>query len=141
VTVTVCCNLSRTVAEKNIFNFLSGYASANTYRVEAQFDNDCESQSAIQAKNKIGSVHLPTLPNVEPATSTGRVASIWPEIEAALATGKSSGRCSMLPALMGWTFLILSFAFTCPGCVEQREKKQSAGFNYDPFSIQKQLID
>jgi hypothetical protein len=24
---------------------------------------------------------------------------------------------------------------------EQREKKQSDGFNYDPFSIQKQLID
>jgi hypothetical protein len=24
---------------------------------------------------------------------------------------------------------------------EQREKKQSAGFDYDPFSIQKQLID
>jgi hypothetical protein len=24
---------------------------------------------------------------------------------------------------------------------EQREKKQSDGFHYDPFSIQKQLID
>ena len=39
-------------------------------------------------KTKSDLVHLRTLPNVEPATSTGRVAWIWPEIEAALATGK-----------------------------------------------------
>jgi hypothetical protein len=39
-------------------------------------------------KTKSDLVHLRTLPNVEPATSTGRVAWIWPEIEAALAAGK-----------------------------------------------------
>jgi hypothetical protein len=39
-------------------------------------------------KTKSALVHLRTLPDVEPATSTGRVAWIWPEIEAALATGK-----------------------------------------------------
>src|ERR1700733_10350973 len=39
-------------------------------------------------KTKSDLVHLRTLPNVEPATGTGRVAWIWPEIEAALATGK-----------------------------------------------------
>src|SRR5271156_2254007 len=32
--------------------------------------------------------HLRALPGVEPATRTGRVAWIWPEIEAGLATGK-----------------------------------------------------
>lgn len=39
-------------------------------------------------RTKSGLVHLRSLPSVEPATSTGRVAWIWPEIEAALATGK-----------------------------------------------------
>lgn len=32
--------------------------------------------------------HLRALPGVEPASGTGRVAWIWPEIEASLATGK-----------------------------------------------------
>src|SRR5580704_3380564 len=44
--------------------------------------------SQHKRKTKSDLVHLRTLPDVEPATSTGRVAWIWPEIEAALATGK-----------------------------------------------------
>src|SRR5271157_132737 len=46
------------------------------------------SVSPSRKRTKSDLVHLRTLPNVEPATSTGRVAWIWPEIEAALATGK-----------------------------------------------------
>ena len=44
------------------------------------------SPSVKRAKSDL--VHLRTLPSVEPATSTGRVAWIWPEIEAALRAGK-----------------------------------------------------
>jgi len=39
-------------------------------------------------KRKIDLVHLHHLTAVEPATSTGRVVWIWPEIEASLAAGK-----------------------------------------------------
>jgi hypothetical protein len=41
-----------------------------------------------KTKKKTDLVHLRSLPELEPATSTGRVAWIWPEIEAGLATGK-----------------------------------------------------
>src|SRR5579864_6211271 len=47
---------------------------------------DPASQSRRRTKSHL--VHLRSLPGVEPATSTGRVAWIWPEIEAGLATGK-----------------------------------------------------
>ena len=39
-------------------------------------------------KTKIDLVHLRSLPAAEPATSTGRVAWVWPEIQAGLSTGK-----------------------------------------------------
>jgi hypothetical protein len=49
----------------------------------------CSSEAAQPSKRtKSDLVHLRSLPSAEPATSTGRVAWIWPEIEAALATGK-----------------------------------------------------
>jgi hypothetical protein len=46
--------------------------------------------SAAQPRKRSKSdlVNLRSLPSAEPATSTGRVAWIWPEIEAGLATGK-----------------------------------------------------
>src|SRR5579864_9087642 len=47
---------------------------------------DPASQSRRRTKSHL--VHLRALPGVEPATNTGRVAWIWPEIEAGLATGK-----------------------------------------------------
>jgi hypothetical protein len=131
-------------------------------------------------KTKSALIHLRTLPDVEPATSTGRVAWIWPEIEAALATGKKlrevfdAARADGLdipypqfrvyvsrlrnrrlkqvlnsepqprtavnpPAIPTAEPPVLSDPFR--NLRDQREKKQAAGFNYDPFSIQKQLID
>jgi hypothetical protein len=108
------------------------------------------------------------------------VAWIWPEIEAALGTGKklrevwdaaradgfeipypqfrvyvSRLRNRLLrrpPALApqpcapdksAVTSVSTSPAASDPfrNLREQREKKQSTGFDYDPFSIQKQLID
>ncbi len=132
-------------------------------------------------KTKSDLVHLRMLPNVEPATSTGRVAWIWPEIEAALATGKklrevfdaarADGLDIPYPQFRVYVSRLRSrqrkqgplesqsqplTAINPPAkptsgppepgdpfrnLREQREKKQSAGFNYDPFSIQKQLID
>jgi len=124
-------------------------------------------------------VHLRALPSVEPATCTGRVAWIWPEIEAALRTGKklreiwdaasadgldipypqfrvyvSRLRKRLLKFLPGTATemhaarsAVTSSSEPPPpsdpfrNLREQREKKQSTGFDYDPFSIQKQLID
>jgi len=42
----------------------------------------------LQRRRKTDLVHLRSLPAAEPATSTGRVAWVWPEIQAGLATGK-----------------------------------------------------
>jgi hypothetical protein len=132
-------------------------------------------------KTKSDLVHLRTLPNVEPATSTGRVAWIWPEIEAALATGKklrevfdaaradgldipypqfrvyvsrlrSRRRLNHPQATAQQPHAAADSPATPTSAVpvpsdpfrnlrEQREKRQSTGFNSDPFSIQKQLID
>jgi len=136
--------------------------------------------SPSSKKTKSHLVHLRTLPSVEPATRTGRVAWIWPEIEAALGTGKKlrevweAARADGLdipypqfrvyvsrlrnrllnhppaPAPQphaadksGATRASGSSASSDPfrNLREQREKKQSTGFDYDPFSIQKQLID
>jgi hypothetical protein len=41
-----------------------------------------------QRRTKTDLVHLRSLPAAEPATSTGRVAWAWPEIQAGLVTGK-----------------------------------------------------
>ena len=131
-------------------------------------------------KTKSHLVHLHTLPSVEPATRTGRVAWIWPEIEAALGTGKKlrevwdaaradgldipypqfrvyvsrlrnrllNHRVAPAPQTRaadksGATPASGSAAPSDPfrNLRDQREKKLSTGFDYDPFSIQKQLID
>jgi len=136
--------------------------------------------SPSRKRTKSDLLHLRTLPSAEPATSTGRVAWIWPEIEAALGTGKklrevwdaaradgfdipypqfrvyvSRLRNRLLrhppaPALQpcaadksAATSASASPVASDPfrNLREQRERKQSAGFDYDPFSIQKQLID
>jgi hypothetical protein len=126
-------------------------------------------------------LHLRSLPGAEPATSTGRVAWIWPEIEASLATGKklrevwdsirADGLDIPYPQFRVYVSRIRSRQSrqrrlepaTTPRAAaessaepqpqspaptdpfrnlrEQRDKKQSDGFSYDPFSIQKQLID
>jgi hypothetical protein len=131
-------------------------------------------------RTKSDLVHLRTLPSVEPATSTGRVAWIWPEIEAALGTGKKLREVWEAARADGFDIPYAQFRVYVsrlrrrrrnhppepapqPGAApksaatsasgspapndpfrnlrEQREKKQLTGFNYDPFSIQKQLID
>ncbi len=136
------------------------------------------SQSRKRTKSDL--VHLRTLPSAEPATSTGRVAWIWPEIEAALGTGKKLREVWDAARADGFDIPYPQFRvsvsrlrhrllnqLTAPApqpyasdqsavtsasgspassdpfrnLREQREKKQSTGFDYDPFSIQKQLID
>lgn len=137
--------------------------------------------SPSKKRTKSDLVHLRTLPSVEPATGTGRVAWIWPEIEAALGTGKKLREVWDAARADGFDIPYPQFRVYVsrlrhrrrlnhppepaqqPGAAvksaaasaseppppsdpfrnlrEQREKKQSAGFNYDPFSIQKQLID
>ncbi len=132
-------------------------------------------------RTKSALVHLRALPAVEPTTSTGRVAWVWLEIEAALATGKklreiwdaahADGLDIPYPQFRVYVSRIRrrrlvrqstspnatpataadqspSFAPESPASNDpfrnlrdQREKKQSTGFHYDPFSIQKQLID
>ncbi len=132
-------------------------------------------------RTKSALVHLRVLPAVEPTTSTGRVAWIWCEIEAALATGKklreiwdaayADGLDIPYPQFRVYVSRIrrrrLARQSTTPDVEptaaydpssdsspespmpndpfrnlrDQREKKQSTGFHYDPFSVQKQLID
>ncbi len=136
--------------------------------------------SPSRKRTKTDLVHLRTLPSVEPATSTGRVAWIWPEIEAALATGKKLREVWDAARADGFDIPYPQFrvyvsrlrgrlrnhtpapepqldasdksaATSANGTQpsndpfrnlrEQREKNQSSCFDYDPFSIQKQLID
>jgi hypothetical protein len=128
-------------------------------------------------------VNLRSLATREPATGTGKVMWIWPEIEASLATGKKlreiwdairadsldipypqfrvyvsrirnrqSRRRELETATTPRAAAAESSAEPQPqsptpppdpfsNLREQREKKQSDGFTYDPFSVQKQLID
>jgi len=127
-------------------------------------------------------VNTRSLATREPATGTGKVMWIWPEIEASLATGKklrevwdairADGLDIPYPQFRVYVSRIRNRQSrqrqlepaTPPRAAadssaepqplspapppdpfsnlrEQREKKQSDGFNYDPFSIQKQLID
>jgi hypothetical protein len=60
-------------------------------------------------------VNLRSLPGIEPATSTGRVAWIWPEIEAALATGKKLREVWDVVRADGFDIPYPQFRFTCPG--------------------------
>jgi hypothetical protein len=136
--------------------------------------------ATVSPKRKIKAdlLHLRSLSAAEPATGTGRVAWIWPEIEASLSTGKKlrevwEAACadgldipypqfrvyvsrvrsrSLKQAQRSGPPAVLASA-TAPipapsvptdpfrNLREQRQKKQSAGFEYDPFSIQKPLID
>jgi hypothetical protein len=140
---------------------------------------DPTSRSRKRTKSDLS--HLRALPGLEPATNTGRVAWIWPEIEAGLATGKklrevwdavrADGLNIPYPQFRVYVSRVRSRRLrqrqveleltpraaadsTSPpvpqspasadpfhNLREQREKKQSDGFTYDPFSIQKQLID
>jgi hypothetical protein len=137
--------------------------------------------SPSRKRTKSDLLHLRTLPSAEPATSTGRVAWIWPEIEAALGTGKKLREVWDAARADGFDIpypqfrvyvsrlrnrlrnrtpaptpqpdsskqsAITSASGSSPASSdpfrnlrEQREKKQSTGFDYDPFSIQKQLIN
>jgi len=136
--------------------------------------------SPSRKRTKSDLVHLGTLPSIEPATSTGRVAWIWPEIEAALGTGKKLREVWEAARADGLNIPYAQFRVyvsrlrhrrrnqppesASQACAaaksattsasespevsdpfrnlrEQREKKQSTGFTYDPFSIQKQLFD
>ena len=132
-------------------------------------------------RTKSALVHLRALPAIEPTTSTGRVAWIWFEIEAALTTGKklreiweaahADGLNIPYPQFRVYVSRIrrrrLVRQSTPPDAApaaganpspssapespasndpfrnlrDQREKKESTGFHYDPFSIQKQLTD
>ena len=130
-----------------------------------------------KTKNEL--INLRSLPNAEPATGTGRVAWIWPEIETALSTGKKLrevweavcadgfdipypqfrvyvSRIRTRQARREQAHIAIRAAVEQPtqpapqpptpkdpfsNLREQREKKQSDGFTYDPFSIQKELID
>jgi hypothetical protein len=136
-------------------------------------------QSPKRTKSDL--VHLRSLPGVEPLTGTGKVAWIWLEIEAALATGKklkevwdaarrdgleipypqfrvyvsrlrnrqSRARLTDLePSLRaaGAPIDVRLPQVPTPSdpfqnLREQRGKNQAAGFDYDPFSIQKKFID
>jgi hypothetical protein len=138
------------------------------------------SVSPSRKRTKSDLLHLRTLPSAEPAISTGRVAWIWPEIEAALGTGKklrevwdaarADGFDIPYPQFRVYVSRLRNRLLNHPtepapqpsaaensaatsvsasptssdpfrNLREQREKKQSTGFDYDPFSIQKQLID
>jgi hypothetical protein len=132
-----------------------------------------------QRKTKGDLVHLRSLPSAEPATSTGRVAWVWPEIEAGLATGKKLREVWEAAQLDGLDIPYPQFRVsvsrlrmrersrerTRPACEprhddvteagslqpvrssdpysnlrEQRQRKQQSGFDFDPFSNQKDLI-
>ena len=135
----------------------------------------------LRKRTKRDLVHMRSLPGIEPRTSTGRVAWIWPEIADSLATGKklrevweaacADGLEIPYPQFRVYTSRIRrrqtrqhrpetkttpqaaanSSAEFQPGSSvppdpfrnvrEQREKKQSDGFGFDPFSIQKPLVD
>jgi hypothetical protein len=125
--------------------------------------------------------HLRAMPNVEPTTGTGRVAWMWPEIEAALSSGnklrevwnaaRSDGLEIPYPQFRAYVSRIRirrsrkqasvreltstappgSDALASPdrpverdpfrNLRDLREKSRTKGFEYDPFSIRKQLID
>jgi hypothetical protein len=173
-------NVFRTVAAKNASRLLSRSLSAEAYRLRAYLTMTANLVSPSRKRTKSDLVHLRALPSTEPATGTGRVAWIWPEIEAALGTGKklrevwdaarADGFDIPYPQFRVYVSRLRNRLLRHPPapapqpCAadksaatsdsaspvasdpfrnlrEQRERKQSAGFEYDPFSIQKQLID
>ena len=134
----------------------------------------------LQRRRKTDLVHLRSLPAAEPATSTGRVAWVWPEIQAGLSTGKKLREVWEAAQLDGLQIPYPQFRvyvsrlrkqekarqFEKTACQppsaseqseaspatqeasvdpfdnlrEQRQKKQQTGFDYDPFSNQKDLV-
>jgi hypothetical protein len=127
-------------------------------------------------KTRTDLVHLRSLLSVEPATSTGRVAAAWGEIEAGLARGlklrevwdaaKVAGLEIPYPQFRVYVSRLrrrrqrLAAAPKPPHVLangergpvallppdpfhnlrEQRERKKQSGFEFDPFSINKDLI-
>jgi hypothetical protein len=133
-----------------------------------------------QPRRKRDLIHLNSLPHLQPLTSTGTVAWIWPEVEAALSTGKKlrevwdaasndglnipypqfrvyvsrlrkrsrrdGSKREPTPPTTAASVAIRQHESPPPNdpfrnLREQRQKNQSDGFHYDPFSIQKPLID
>ena len=134
----------------------------------------------LQRRRKTDLVHLRSLPAAEPATSTGRVAWVWPEIQAGLATGKKLREIWEAAQLDGLQIPYPQFRvyvsrlrmrektrqFERTACQpppasvlsetspalqegsrdpfnnvrEQRQKKQQTGFEFNPFSNQKNLV-
>jgi hypothetical protein len=82
--------LARTIAEDVAANVNSEAASHMENHVVRAHSAQLSVLAAAQPskRTKLDLVHLRSLPSAEPASRTGRVAWIWPEIEAALATGK-----------------------------------------------------
>jgi hypothetical protein len=134
----------------------------------------------LKRKTKSDLVHLRSLPAAEPATSTGRVVWVWPEIQAGLSTGKKLREVWEAAQLDGLQIPYPQFrvyvsrlrmrekarelaktacqppptparhqASLVPeeaprdpfnNLREQRQKKQQSGFEFDPFSNQKDLV-
>ena len=129
-------------------------------------------------KTRTDLVLLRSLLSVEPATSTGRVAAAWEEIEAGLARGLKLREVWDAARLAGVQIPYPQFRVyvsrlrrrrqrpcaTAPqrpstlttgerapadwsnpdpfnNLREQREKKKQSGFEFDPFSVNKNLID
>ena len=127
-------------------------------------------------KTRTDLVLLRSLLSVEPATSTGRVAAAWEEIEAGLASGLKLREVWDAARLAGVQIPYPQFRVyvsrlrrrrqrpcaTAPqrqlttgergpadwpnpdpfnNLREQREKKKQSGFEFDPFSVNKNLID
>jgi hypothetical protein len=134
----------------------------------------------LQRRRKTDLVHLRSLPAAEPATSTGRVAWVWPEIQAGLSTGKKLREIWEASQLDGLQIPYPQFRvyvsrlrmrekareLAKTACHpppapaqneeapapqegsrdpfnnlrEQRQKKQQTGFEFDPFSNQKDMV-
>lgn len=82
-------NLLRTGCREKYLRLLSGNPLLDSLSVGAALlAMPASSASQLRKRTKSDLAHLRSLPGIEPATNTGQVAWIWPEIEAGLATGK-----------------------------------------------------
>ena len=136
--------------------------------------------SGPRRRSKSDLVHLRSLSGAEPRTSTGRVAWVWPEIQAGLATGKRLREVWEAARLDGLDIPYPQFRVyvsrlrmrekaremakaarrTLPAptqdqvaaapqdapaspfsnLLEQRQKKQQTGFEFNPFSNPQDLV-
>lgn len=171
--VADCCNL----LPSDAFRCRQSFGHFNVLKVPppAPCNRGANFVSA-QRKTKTDLIHLRSLPAAEPATSTGLVAWVWPEIQAGLATGKKLREIWEAAQLDGLHIPYPQFrvyvsrlrmrekarelARTArqppPAPVlnapqeasrdpfnnlrEQRQKGQQSGFDYNPFSNQKDLV-